>query len=146
MERRPPREAPLLQRQIPRVVKSVLPEDGARREVLMERCCVRGSGLAFRVSVCFGLRVLEFGFRNSGFRFGDSGFGFRNSGFELRVQTRVLPAGCAGIQTPMVQGRSTKIISMIRWIRTSRLTIQNSLSLLERGEGGQASSDRLQWM
>ena len=34
-----------------------------------------------------------------------------------------------GIQTPMAQGRSTKIISMITWIRTSRLSIKNSLSL-----------------
>ena len=33
-----------------------------------------------------------------------------------------------GIQTPMAQGRSTKIISMIKWIRTSRLSIKNSLS------------------
>ena len=29
----------------------------------------------------------------------------------------------------MAQGRSTKIISMIKWIRTSRLSIKNSLSL-----------------
>ena len=28
----------------------------------------------------------------------------------------------------MVQGRSTKFISMIKWIRTSRLAIENSLS------------------
>ena len=34
-----------------------------------------------------------------------------------------------GIQTPMAQGLSTKIISMIKWIRTSRLSIKNSLSL-----------------
>jgi len=33
-----------------------------------------------------------------------------------------------GIQTPMAQGRSTKTISMIKWIRTSRLSINNSLS------------------
>ena len=33
-----------------------------------------------------------------------------------------------GIQTPMAQGRSTKIISMIKWIRTSRLSTKNSLS------------------
>jgi len=33
-----------------------------------------------------------------------------------------------GIQTPMAQGRSTKIVSMIKWIRTSRLSIKNSLS------------------
>ena len=34
-----------------------------------------------------------------------------------------------GIQTPMAQGRSSEIISMIRWIRTSRMSIKNSLSL-----------------
>jgi len=28
----------------------------------------------------------------------------------------------------MAQGRSTKIISMIKWIRTSRLSVKNSLS------------------
>jgi len=28
----------------------------------------------------------------------------------------------------MAQGRSTKIVSMIKWIRTSRLTIKNFLS------------------
>ena len=33
------------------------------------------------------------------------------------------------IQAPMAQGRSTKVISMIKWIRTSRLSKQNSLSL-----------------
>ena len=33
-----------------------------------------------------------------------------------------------GIQTPMAQGRSTKIISMIKWIRTSRPSIKNSVS------------------
>ena len=34
-----------------------------------------------------------------------------------------------GIQTPMAQGLSTKIISMIKWIRTIRLSIKTSLSL-----------------
>ena len=34
-----------------------------------------------------------------------------------------------GIQTPMAQDRSTKVISMIKWIRTSRLSEKNSLSL-----------------
>jgi hypothetical protein len=34
-----------------------------------------------------------------------------------------------GIQTPMAQGQSTKIISTIKWIRTCRLSIKNSLSL-----------------
>ena len=33
------------------------------------------------------------------------------------------------IQTPMAQGRSVKIISMIKWIRTSRLSMKNSFSL-----------------
>jgi len=33
-----------------------------------------------------------------------------------------------GIQTPVAQGRSTKIISMIMWTRTSRLSIKISLS------------------
>ena len=31
------------------------------------------------------------------------------------------------IQTPMAQGRSSKIISMITWIRTCRLSMKNSL-------------------
>ena len=35
----------------------------------------------------------------------------------------------SGIQTPMAQGRSTTIISMIQWTRTSRLSIKISLSL-----------------
>ena len=32
-----------------------------------------------------------------------------------------------GIQTPMAQGRSTQIIAMIKWIRTSRLSITLSV-------------------
>jgi hypothetical protein len=32
-----------------------------------------------------------------------------------------------GVHTPMVQGRSTKTISMNKWIRTSRLSRKNSL-------------------
>ena len=31
----------------------------------------------------------------------------------------------------MAQGRSTEIITMIKWIRTSRFSIKNSLSLQE---------------
>jgi len=31
-------------------------------------------------------------------------------------------------ETPMAQGRTLRIISMIDWIRTSRLSIKNSLS------------------
>jgi len=34
-----------------------------------------------------------------------------------------------GIQTPMAQGRSTKIISTIKWIRNRSLSIKNYLSL-----------------
>ena len=34
-----------------------------------------------------------------------------------------------GIQPPMAQGRSTKIITMIKWIRANRLSIKNSPSL-----------------
>ena len=34
-----------------------------------------------------------------------------------------------GIQTPVAQGRSTKIISMIKWTRTRRLSIKISLSV-----------------
>ena len=37
-----------------------------------------------------------------------------------------------GIQTPMAQGQSTKTISLIKRTRTSRLSIQNSLSLCEQ--------------
>jgi len=33
-----------------------------------------------------------------------------------------------GIQTPMAQDRSAKTISMIEWIRMSRLSIKSSLS------------------
>ena len=33
------------------------------------------------------------------------------------------------MDTPVVQGRSTKVISTIKWIRTSRLSIKNSFSL-----------------
>ena len=35
----------------------------------------------------------------------------------------------------MAQGRSTKIITMIQWIRTSRLSIKNSLSGRHPGYG-----------
>ena len=46
-----------------------------------------------------------------------------------------------GIQTPMAQGRSTKIISMIKWIRTSRLSRNNSLTLsfVEQATEGEAN-------
>jgi len=36
----------------------------------------------------------------------------------------------SGIQTPMAQGRSTTIIAMNQWTRTSRLSIKISLSLI----------------
>ena len=35
------------------------------------------------------------------------------------------------MQTPMAQGRSTKIILMIKWIQTSRLSLKNSFSGVE---------------
>ena len=35
-----------------------------------------------------------------------------------------------GIQAPTAQGRCTIIIYMIRWIRTSRLSMKKSLSLM----------------
>ena len=38
-----------------------------------------------------------------------------------------------GIQTPMAQGRSAEIISMIKWIRTTRLSINNSFSSVYEG-------------
>ena len=37
-----------------------------------------------------------------------------------------------GIQIPMSPGRSTEIISIIGWIRTSRLSIKDSPSVRER--------------
>ena len=37
------------------------------------------------------------------------------------------------MQTPMAQGRSTKIISMMKWIRSSRLLIKNSLWQVSEG-------------
>jgi len=40
-----------------------------------------------------------------------------------------------GIQTLMAQGRSTKIILLIKWIRTSRLSMKK-YQLWFRGEGG----------
>jgi hypothetical protein len=40
-----------------------------------------------------------------------------------------------GIQIPMAQGRSTTIISMIKCILTSRLSMTNSLSLSQRALG-----------
>ena len=46
-------------------------------------------------------------------------------------------AGEEGIQTHMAQGWSTEFISIIKWIRTSRLSIKNSLSAGgERAAGG----------
>ena len=44
-----------------------------------------------------------------------------------------------GVQVPMGQGRSTKILSMIKWIRNSRLSIQNSLSW---GKGQRLRAER----
>ena len=51
-----------------------------------------------------------------------------------------------GIQTPMAQGRSTKIISMIKWVRSSRLSVKNSLSagILRGASVGSARSSLTQ--
>ena len=48
---------------------------------------------------------------------------------EDRQQHDRAPLFQKGIQTPMAQRRSTEIISMIKWIQTSRLSKKNSLSL-----------------
>jgi hypothetical protein len=42
------------------------------------------------------------------------------------------------IQTPVTQGRSTKLISMMKWTRTSRLSIKisRSLSAIEKPHSG----------
>ena len=45
-----------------------------------------------------------------------------NSGLERRK------SGYVEIQDPMAQGRSTKIISMMKWTRTSRLSVNKFLS------------------
>ena len=46
-----------------------------------------------------------------------------------------------GMQTPMAQGRSTKIMSMIKWIRTGRSSIKNSLSNMQGSQYRSASFD-----
>ena len=45
-----------------------------------------------------------------------------------KAKQRILGYLQKGIQTPMAQGRSTNIISKMKWIRTSRLSMKNSLS------------------
>ena len=40
-----------------------------------------------------------------------------------------------GVQTPMAQGRSTRIILMIKWVRVSRLSTKKSLSVIGRTAG-----------
>ena len=62
-----------------------------------------------------------------GLRFGVWGLGFGDWGFGFECQGRgMVDSGFGfgdqgkGIQTPMAQGRPTKIISMTKWIRTSR--------------------------
>ena len=41
----------------------------------------------------------------------------------------------------MAQDRSTKIISMMKWIRTSRLSIKNAFSLGGRADRGNAAPE-----
>ena len=85
-----------------------------------------------------------------------SQFPHQDSGFQkwrpricaaLKVLTPfTTPAWKVGIKLPekgnsnMVQGRSTKIVSMIKWIRTRRLSIKNSRSA---GEGVSAEENNL---
>ena len=49
-----------------------------------------------------------------------------------------------GIQTPMAQGLSIKIISTIKWIRTSRLSIKKSLSEASGPSTEVATGNRVQ--
>ena len=46
---------------------------------------------------------------------------------EVPLYAAVLGYTETGIHTPMAQGRSTQIISMIKWIRTRLLSIKKSL-------------------
>ena len=47
-----------------------------------------------------------------------------------------------GIKLPMAEGRSSEIISMMKWIRTSRLSMKDSLSIkLIAGGSTCASTD-----
>ena len=79
---------------------------------------------------------------SAGFRTQNSGFGvWHLSTFaggrgratsSLNVQVVGLKLE-TGIQTPMAQGRFHEMISMIKWIRTSRLSIKNSFSLQVSG-------------
>ena len=56
------------------------------------------------------------------------GTGYETTGYEPLTRNVDMRLPGKGNSTPMVQGRSTKIISIIKWIRTSRLSIKNSLS------------------
>ena len=51
-----------------------------------------------------------------------------------------------GIQTPMAQGRSTTIISMNQWTRTSRLSIKISLSGLQMGTVDREPGESGAWL
>ena len=103
------------------------------------------------------------GIQGSGFRVQGAGFRVHGSGWRVqgwgchrphRQFVLVRPGryilGCLEkrIKTAMAQGQSTKIISMIKWIWTSKLSIKNYLSFLVRiwGSGGgvQGSGLRVQ--
>ena len=58
---------------------------------------------------------------------------------EVRCQPEGGVSSLQGIRIPMAQGRSTKIISMIKWIQTSRLSKENSLPRRYDGHGGSAT-------
>ena len=89
----------------------------------------RVSGFGFRVSgfKFLGFRLRASGFRASGFRVSD--FGFRVSGFGL--------PGLDGNANSHGARPVHRIITMPKWIRSGRLSIQNSLpGLDDRGLGG----------
>ena len=70
--------------------------------------------------------------KGCGFDCEGEGFGLQGSGFTvLMAQGSGLRVWGLekGIQNSMAQGRSTKIIPIIKWIQTSRLSIKNFLSL-----------------
>jgi hypothetical protein len=49
------------------------------------------------------------------------------TGYERIIGRKIYGYLEKGIQTPMTEGRSTKIISFIKWIRTRRLPTNNPL-------------------
>ena len=98
-----------------------------------------------------GFGVSDFGFRISGSGFQVSGFGVHHWNFApfLNLTSTASPLATGNLLPParkvdvrlLGKGNSNShgarpvhlIITMIKWIRTSRLSIKNSLSYLEEG-------------